>query len=59
MFGQGEIISYLEMCNEEGMNLQRGMKHHLRGRHSAILMSLRCGAPYADRVQEDAKFAGT
>jgi len=55
MFGQGEIVSYLEMCTEEGVNLQRGMNHHLRGRHSVILMSLRRGAPYADRVEDDGK----
>lgn len=55
MFGQGEIISYLEMCREEGVNLQRGMNHHLRGGHSVILMSLRRGAPYADRVEDDGK----
>ena len=37
----GDIISYLEMCSEEGVNLQRGMNYHLRGDISVILMSLR------------------
>jgi len=55
MFRQGEIISYLDMCREEGVNLQRGMNYHLRDIYSVILMSLRHGAPYADRVEEDGK----
>jgi hypothetical protein len=55
MFGQGEIITYLDMCRAEGVNLQRGMNFRLRGRDSVILMSLRPGAPYADRVEEEGK----
>jgi hypothetical protein len=51
----GEVISYLEMCREEGVNLQRGMNYHLRPDHSVILMSLRKGAPYADRIEEDGR----
>ena len=51
----GDIISYLEMCNAEGVNLQRGMNFHLRGNVSVILMSLRQNAPYADRVESDGK----
>jgi hypothetical protein len=51
----GEVISYLEMCREEGVNLQRGMNYHLRPNHSVILMSLRKGAPYADRIEEDGR----
>jgi len=49
----GEVISYLRMCNEEGINLQRGMNFRLRGRTSVILMSLRPGAPYADRIEDN------
>jgi hypothetical protein len=52
---QGDVISYLDMCREEGVNLQRGMNFRLRGRHSVILMSLRPGAPYADRIEEDGR----
>jgi len=55
MIGQGEIISYLDMCREEGVNLQRGMNFRLGGTYSVILMSLRLGAPYGDRVEEDGK----
>ncbi|OGN90938.1 MAG: hypothetical protein A2Z70_01715 [Chloroflexi bacterium RBG_13_48_17] len=50
-----DVISYLEMCTQEGVNLQRGMNYHLRGRNSVILMSLRPNAPYADRVEEDGR----
>jgi len=52
---QGDVISYLDMCREEGVNLQRGMNFRLRGRHSVILMSLRPNAPYADRIEDDGK----
>ena len=51
----GDIISYLEMCSEEGVNLQRGMNFHLRSDYSVILMSLRPGAPYADRIEADGR----
>jgi hypothetical protein len=44
MLKPGDVISYLEMCKAEGINLQRGMNFHLRGGMSVILMSLRPGA---------------
>ena len=49
---RGDVIAYLDMCREEGVNLQRGMNYRLRNSYSIILMSLRKGAPYADRVEE-------
>ena len=55
MFNPGDIISYLEMCSEEGVNLQRGMNYHLRGDTSVILMSLRPNAPYSDKVEDDGR----
>ena len=55
MITPGDIISYLEMCAEEKVNLQRGMNYHLHPNLSVILMSLRPGAPYADRVEEDGR----
>ena len=55
MISQGDVISYLDMCKEEGVNLQRGMNFRLRGGHSVILMSLRLGAPYADRIEDEGK----
>ena len=51
----GDVISYLKMCMKEGVNLQKGMNYHLKGRSNVILMSLRSGAPYADRVEEDGR----
>mgnify|MGYP000852365166 CR=1 FL=1 len=49
----GDIISYIEMSMEEGINLQRGMNFRLRGKTTIILMSVRQGAPYADRIEEN------
>lgn len=54
-FKQSEIISYLQMCIEEGVNLQRGMNFHLKGESSVILMSVRKGAPYNDRVEDNGR----
>jgi hypothetical protein len=48
----GDVLSYLEMCAPFGVNLQRGMNFRLRGGDSIILMSLRRGAPYQDRVEK-------
>ncbi len=48
-----EIIPYIEMCRREGVSLQRGMNCQLGGNHSVILMSVRPGAPYADRIEDD------
>jgi len=55
MFNVGDVILYLDMCQEEGGNLQRGMNFRLRNKLSVILMSLRPGAPYADRVEDNGR----
>lgn len=55
MVNQGDVISYLDMCREEGVNLQRGMNFHLKGGFSVILMSIRPGAPYADRIEDEGR----
>lgn len=55
MITPGDVISYLEMCANEGSNLQRGMNFRLKGGLSIILMSVRPGAPYADRIEEGGK----
>lgn len=47
-----EIISYVEMCRREGTSLQKGMNFGLRHDHSVILMSVRPGAPYEDRLED-------
>ena len=52
MLSQGDVVSYLDMCADFGVNLQRGMNFRLKGNESLILMSLRQGAPYADRFEE-------
>lgn len=46
------VISYLEMCQRERASLQRGMNFGLGGNHSVILMSIRPGAPYRDRLED-------
>jgi len=51
----GEIISYLDMCQAEGINLQKGMNFKLRNGNNIILMSVRDGAPYADRFEDEGK----
>jgi hypothetical protein len=55
MIKPGSVISYLDMCQEEGVNLQRGMNYHLATTQSVILMSLRPNAPYADRIEAEGK----
>jgi hypothetical protein len=52
MISAGDVISYFEMCADLGVNLQRGMNFRLLHSESLILMSLRPGAPYADRVED-------
>lgn len=51
----GDILTYLEMCQVEGVSLQRGMNFRLKPDYSVILMSVRQGAPYADQVTNDGK----
>jgi hypothetical protein len=48
-----EIIPYLEMCQREGMSLQRGMNYQTGDGYSIILMSIRKNAPYHDRIEND------
>jgi len=55
MIKYDDVISYAEMCTEEGVNLQRGMNYHLHGTNSIILMSIRQGAPYSDRIEQNGK----
>jgi HNH endonuclease len=49
----GDIISHAQMCIEEGISLQKGMNFKIKGEATVILMSIRKGAPYADRVEEN------
>jgi hypothetical protein len=50
---RGNVISYIEMCKNEGTSLQRGMNFRLKGHCSVILMSVRPNSPYRDEVQEN------
>lgn len=43
------------MCSEENFSLQRGMNFRPQGRISIFLMSVRKGAPYADRVEDNGR----
>jgi hypothetical protein len=45
-----EIISYPELVARKKANLQKGMNFGIRPTYSIILMSVRRGAPYHDRV---------
>jgi hypothetical protein len=49
----GDVISYLDMCQAEGYSLQRGMNFRVNDGVCVFLMSVRKGAPYADRVEEN------
>lgn len=54
MIRPGDIISHPQMCvNEGGVNLQKGMNFRIKGGDTVILMSIRKGAPYADRVEDN------
>lgn len=55
MIKPGDVISYLEMCSDARVNLQRGMNYHLRAGVNVILMSLRPNAPYSDRVEDNGR----
>lgn len=48
-----EIISYLEMCTRERMQLQKGMNFRPNSGWSIILMSVQANAPYRDRIEDD------
>jgi SAD/SRA domain/HNH endonuclease len=48
-----EVISYIEMCNREGLSLQRGMNFNAAKSHSIVLSSHRPGAPYNDVLEEN------
>lgn len=48
-----EILSYLEVCQREGMSLQKGMNFKTIKGYSIILMSVRPNAPYNDRFEDE------
>lgn len=50
-----EILKYWEMCDRQGMALQRGMCFKEPPAHGIILMSRRPNAPYVDSLSSDEK----
>ncbi len=50
---RGNIIPYLEMCQNEDTNLQKGLNFRLKRGYSVILMSRRRDASYHDELVED------
>lgn len=55
MVNVGDVISYWDMCKQEGSMIQKGMNFRLHNKASVVLMSVRRGAPYADRVEDNGK----
>lgn len=55
MMKVGDVFSYWDMCKEEGSMIQRGMNFRLHNKASVVLMSVRRGAPYSDRVEENGR----
>src|SRR5690348_8680372 len=51
----GDVMSYPEMCRREEASLQQGMNYHLHGDRNVFLMSVRHGAPYADRIEDEGR----
>ncbi|RPI06417.1 MAG: HNH endonuclease [Ignavibacteriae bacterium] len=47
-----EIISYLDLVNEEKAHLQKGMNFRVGKTYSVFLMSVRINAPYADQIDK-------
>jgi hypothetical protein len=51
-----DVLSHAEMCVMEGLSLQHGMNFRTpRKPWSTVLMSVRPGAPYRDRVEEEGR----
>ena len=48
-----EVVSYLDVCLREGVNLQKGMYYQIGDGYSVLLMSVRRNAPYSDRFDAD------
>lgn len=47
-----DILSYADMCQREGQNLQRGMNFTAGQNYSILLMSTRPNSPYQDRYED-------
>jgi hypothetical protein len=45
-----DIISYNQLVAEEKANLQKGMNFGIGKKYSVLLMPVRLGAPYPDKI---------
>ena len=52
MLSPQDVVSYREMCDLYSISLQRGMNYRIKNSESLILMSIRPGVPYEDRVEQ-------
>ena len=52
MSSADEVLPYYEIVQREKISLQQGMNFRAGGEYSILLMSVRPGAPYADRFEE-------
>lgn len=48
----GSVVNWHDICKTERVS-QQGMNFRIGGSYSVILMSVRKGAPYSDRVEKD------
>ena len=48
-----KIISYMELANQEGVQVQKGMNFGIKKNYSIVLMSTAKGSPYNDRLLDD------
>lgn len=51
----GDVLTYLEMCQTEGVSLRRGMNFRLKTDYSILLMTASPDSPYTDLVQDEGK----
>ena len=51
-FKNDDIISYTELTAAEEINLQKGMNFNVKPEYSILLMSVRKGAPYEDKIEK-------
>ena len=49
----GDIITYLDMCREEGVDLKDRMNFQLGGSYSVLLMDAGQDGPYGDCLEDD------
>lgn len=48
-----KILSYIELVNNEGMQVQKGMNFGIKKSYSIVLMSTQKNSPYNDRLLDD------